>query len=106
METFCIIHINDHETSPVCHVKDKTAAIREVWDKCVDVFPVFYNPGHHVIVEECFVPFRCRCPFQQYMPNKPAKYGIKIWIACYFKSSYAWNMQGYTGTPHHRVPKK
>jgi len=31
------------------------------------------------------------------MLNKPAKYGIKIWAACDAKSSYAWNMQVYTG---------
>uniref|UniRef100_A0A671U995 PiggyBac transposable element-derived protein domain-containing protein n=1 Tax=Sparus aurata TaxID=8175 RepID=A0A671U995_SPAAU len=33
------------------------------------------------------------------MPNKPARYGIKIWVACDSKSSYAWKMQVYTGKP-------
>lgn len=33
------------------------------------------------------------------MPSKPARYGIKIWVACDSKSSYAWNMQVYTGKP-------
>ncbi|KRY18383.1 hypothetical protein T12_5157 [Trichinella patagoniensis] len=33
------------------------------------------------------------------MPKKPAKYGIKFWVACCSKSSYAWNMQIYTGKP-------
>ncbi|KAF3706946.1 PiggyBac transposable element-derived protein 4 [Channa argus] len=31
------------------------------------------------------------------MPSKPSKYGIKILAACDAKSSYAWNMQVYTG---------
>ncbi|KAJ4948098.1 hypothetical protein JOQ06_019638 [Pogonophryne albipinna] len=31
------------------------------------------------------------------MPSKPAKYGIKSWVACDARSSYAWNMQVYTG---------
>ena len=31
------------------------------------------------------------------MPSKPAKYGIKSWVACDAKSSYAWKMQVYTG---------
>ncbi|GLD56424.1 piggyBac transposable element-derived protein 4-like protein [Lates japonicus] len=26
------------------------------------------------------VPFRSHCKFQQYMPSKPAKYGLKIWV--------------------------
>ncbi|KAE8277045.1 hypothetical protein D5F01_LYC25192 [Larimichthys crocea] len=31
------------------------------------------------------------------MPNKPARYGIKSWVACDARSSYAWKMQLYTG---------
>lgn len=50
-----------------------------------------------VAVDEYLVPFRGYCPFQQCMPNKPAKYGIEIWAACDAKSSYAWIMQVYTG---------
>ncbi|KAJ8395758.1 hypothetical protein AAFF_G00029950 [Aldrovandia affinis] len=33
------------------------------------------------------------------MPSKPAKYGIKIWAACDANSSYALNLQVYTGKP-------
>ncbi|KRX60082.1 hypothetical protein T09_9425 [Trichinella sp. T9] len=32
-----------------------------------------------------------------YIPKKPAKYGIKVWTLCDAKTSYAWNMQIYTG---------
>ncbi|CAI5673924.1 unnamed protein product [Oreochromis niloticus] len=35
----------------------------------------------------------------EYMPSKPARYGIKIWVACDAHSSYAWKMQVYTGKP-------
>ncbi|KRX32603.1 hypothetical protein T09_5874 [Trichinella sp. T9] len=40
------------------------------------------------------------------MPKKPAKYGIKFWVACCSKSSYAWNMQIYTGKPSSGTRKK
>ena len=33
------------------------------------------------------------------MPSKPAKNGIKSWVACDAKSSYAWKIQVYTGKP-------
>ncbi|XP_034048225.1 piggyBac transposable element-derived protein 1-like [Thalassophryne amazonica] len=36
----------------------------------------------------------------------PAKYGIKIWAACDATSSYAWNLQVYTGKPDGGVPEK
>ncbi|XP_047194926.1 uncharacterized protein LOC118102965 [Hippoglossus stenolepis] len=46
-----------------------------------------------------------RCPFRQYMPSKPAKYGIKSWVACDAKSSYAWKMQVYTES-RRRTPER
>ncbi len=45
----------------------------------VQQLPFLYDPGPHITVGECLVPFRGR--FRQYMPSKPAKYGIKIWAA-------------------------
>ncbi|XP_052337123.1 piggyBac transposable element-derived protein 4-like [Oncorhynchus keta] len=84
---------------PARHAIDKLAAIREVWEKWVERLPYRYNPGPEVTVDEQLVLFRGRCPFCQYMPSKPAKYGIKIWVACDAQSSYAWKMQVYTGKP-------
>ncbi|KAK0149744.1 PiggyBac transposable element-derived protein 4 [Merluccius polli] len=40
------------------------------------------------------------------MPSKAAKYGIKSWMACDAKSSYAWKMQVYTGKPTRGGPEK
>ncbi|XP_052423852.1 titin homolog isoform X1 [Carassius gibelio] len=76
---------------------DKLAPVRNIWNKWVQRLPFLYNPGPNVTVDECLVRFRGRCPFKQYMPSKPGKYGIKIWAACDSRSSYAWNLQIYTG---------
>nr|XP_046157307.1 piggyBac transposable element-derived protein 4-like [Oncorhynchus gorbuscha]XP_046157308.1 piggyBac transposable element-derived protein 4-like [Oncorhynchus gorbuscha] len=40
------------------------------------------------------------------MPSKPAKYGIKIWVACDTQCSYAWKMQVYTGKLTSEGPEK
>jgi hypothetical protein len=61
--------------------------------------PLIYNPSPDITVDECLVAFREHCPFKQYMPSKPSKYGIKIWAACDARKSYAWNMQVHTGIP-------
>nr|XP_046255654.1 piggyBac transposable element-derived protein 4-like [Scatophagus argus] len=92
-----VIRFDNRDTRAGRRERDKLAAIRDVWDKWVEILPLLYNPGPHVTVDERLVPFRGRCPFRQYLPNKPGKYGIKIWAACDAKSSYAWNMQVYTG---------
>ncbi|KAM9323738.1 piggyBac transposable element-derived protein 4-like [Gastrophryne carolinensis] len=85
---------------------DKLAPIRDVWEKWVQLLPLMFNPGPEVTVDERFLPFRGKCPFRQYMPSKPGKYGIKIWAACDAKTSYAWNLQIYTGKSASGIPEK
>ncbi|KAL3967747.1 aryl hydrocarbon receptor [Sarotherodon galilaeus] len=91
------IRFDNRDTRPVRWRNDKLAAIRNIWDWCG--VPTTYNPGPEVTVDERLVPFRDRCSFKVYNPGKPGKCGIKIWLACDTRSSYAWNMQAYMGKP-------
>ncbi|KRZ12308.1 PiggyBac transposable element-derived protein 4 [Trichinella zimbabwensis] len=92
-----IIRFDDRETRSHRREKDPLAAIRDIWDDWVARLPMMCNPGAYVTADERLIPFKGRCPFRQYMPKKPAKYGIKVWTLCDAKTSYAWNMQIYTG---------
>ncbi|XP_034562753.1 piggyBac transposable element-derived protein 4-like [Notolabrus celidotus] len=76
---------------------DKFAPIRALWDKWTERLPMLFNPGWDVCVDEQLVAFKGRCSFRQYMPMKPAKYGLKIRTLCDVATSYAWRMQPYTG---------
>ncbi|XP_047197199.1 piggyBac transposable element-derived protein 4-like [Hippoglossus stenolepis] len=98
-----LLRFDDRKTR---RATDKLAAVREVWHAWVARLPRLYNPGPKVTVDEQLVPFRGRCPFRQYMPSKPAKYGIKSWVACDAKSSYAWKMQVYTRKPSGGRPER
>ncbi|XP_071745607.1 piggyBac transposable element-derived protein 4-like [Lepeophtheirus salmonis] len=40
------------------------------------------------------------------MPSKLARYGVKFWVACDAKSSYAWKIQVYTGKLADGHPEK
>lgn len=77
--------------------RDKLAPIRILWDKWENNLRKMYNPSEFVTVDEQLVPYRGRCPFKQFIPSKPAKYGLKIWALCDASSSYAWRLQVYTG---------
>ncbi|XP_038568008.1 piggyBac transposable element-derived protein 3-like [Micropterus salmoides] len=88
---------DDRQTRPAPHKQDKLAAFRTIWEKWKYRLPLLFNPGSDVCVDDQLVPFKGRCVFRQYMPRKPAKYGIKIWVACDVLTSYAWKMQIYTG---------
>lgn len=94
-----LLRFVDKDTRDYRRAGDKLSPIRDVWDKWVSLLSLMYDPGTDVTVDERLVPFRGRCPFKQYIPSKSGKYGIKIWAACDARSSYAWNMQVYTGKP-------
>ena len=101
-----IIHFDNREDRPARRQRDKLASIKTVWDKWVQRLSLFYNPEPNVIIDEQLMSFRGRCPFRQYIPFKPAKYGTQIWAACDATSSYAWNLQVYTGKPDGGHPEK
>ncbi|XP_005947474.1 piggyBac transposable element-derived protein 4 [Haplochromis burtoni] len=91
------IRFDDKLARPRCFRNDKLAAFRVLWEKWVARLPLLFNPGVDVCVDEQMVGFKGRCGFRQYMPKKPAKYGIKIWVICDVATSYAWKMEIYTG---------
>ena len=59
--------------------------------------PKFYIPGPDFCVDEQLLAFRGRCGFRQYIPSKPAKYGIKIWWCCDSQTCYLLNGEVYLG---------
>lgn len=70
-------------------VREKLAPIRNIYEKWNQNLKFVHKPGKNITIDEQLVPYRGRCPFRQYIPSKPAKYGIKIWVLCDSKSWYA-----------------
>jgi hypothetical protein len=56
-----------------------------------------FIPYAYVTVDETLVPFRGRCNFKQFMPSKPAKYGLKFWCLCDAATAYCIRMRPYLG---------
>ena len=56
-----------------------------------------YTAGPVVTVDEMLAPFRGRVPFRMYIPSKPAKYGLKIFMVNDVSSQYALNTIPYLG---------
>lgn len=77
---------------------DKLAAIRGVFEKFVSNCQQAYTPGEFLTIDEKLESFRGRCAFRQYIPNKPAKYGIKIQAMVDSRTFYVLNMEVYAGT--------
>lgn len=65
-----------------------------------------YNPGDVVTVDEQLIPYRGKCLIKQFIPSKPARYGIKVWAVCDSKSAFIWNTQIYCGKAPNTKPEK
>lgn len=57
-----------------------------------------YIPDVDVTIDEQLKAFRGRCKFRQYMPSKPAKYGLKFWWLNESKTGYPLRCAIYTGS--------
>ena len=48
-------------------------------------------------VDEAMIPFKERLHFRRYMPQKPVKFGIKVWELCDSETGYCSSFEVYTG---------
>lgn len=76
---------------------DKLAPIRWLFEEFVSNCKTNYIIGEYATIDEMLEAFRGRCSFRQYMKNKPARYGIKIFSLADACSYYTLNMEIYVG---------
>ena len=76
---------------------DKLAPIRSVLEKFINNCKDSYSPGEFLTIDEKLEPFKGRCSFIQYIPSKPARYGLKIFVLADAKTFYACNLDVYCG---------
>jgi len=77
--------------------EDKAAPIADIWTMLNANLSKMYKPDECLTVDEQLYPYRGRTRFTQYMPSKPAKYGIKVWWICDSKNAYPLRGLIYTG---------
>ncbi|XP_014784704.1 piggyBac transposable element-derived protein 4-like [Octopus bimaculoides] len=71
--------------------------VRPVIDLLLNSYKTVYLPGKNLSVDEAMIGYKGRVHFQQYMPAKPTKWGIKIWDVCESDTGYCVNFDVYTG---------
>lgn len=83
---------------------DKLAQIRPILDPFVNNCKNSYYLSELVTFGELLVPFRGKCSFNRYVPNKAARYGIKLSVLCDVRSHYIGNLEVFCGTQNRRGP--
>jgi hypothetical protein len=69
--------------------------VRPLLQELTDKFQQTYYPEEEVTVDEGMCPFRGRVSFRVYMPQKPNKYGMKLFILAESRTGYIWNFDVY-----------
>lgn len=91
------LRFDDKETRLERLVSDKFALMSFVWNNFIENCKKCYNPGANLTVDEQLFPMKTRCPFTQFMKDKPDKFGVKFFLAVDVDSKYILNGFPYTG---------
>lgn len=76
---------------------DRLAPIRDLFENFKNNCIQHYSVSEFVTIDQKLEGFRGRCSFRQYMPNKPAKYGLKMFAMVDAKTFYTANLEVYVG---------
>lgn len=61
---------------------DKLWRVRPVLDSVLERCKVAFNPRKNQSIDEAMIPYKGRFSAKQYVPSKPVKWGIKVWMRC------------------------
>ena len=59
---------------------DRLEKVRPIINHFSANFAKIYNPGKNVTIDEAMIKFQGRSSLKQFMPQKPIKRGIKVWV--------------------------
>ena len=76
---------------------DPMVHIRALWDEVIQNCRNNFIAGPVVTVDEMLTPFRGHCHWRMYIPNKPAKYGLKLFMLNDSRTGYCLNSIPYLG---------
>ncbi|XP_033729312.1 piggyBac transposable element-derived protein 4-like [Pecten maximus] len=94
----------------VLHLADNTASVprgqpgysplQKLGDPYKEILSNFqrcYNPSKNIAIDEGMIPWRGKLHFRVYSPDKPIKYGLKVYMLCDSDNGYCSRMELYTG---------
>ncbi|KAK3747127.1 hypothetical protein QZH41_004407 [Actinostola sp. cb2023] len=76
---------------------DRLFKIRPIMNCVLENVQKVYQPSQNISINEGMIGFKGRLAFRQYMPAKPTKYGIKVWMAADAKNGFVANFDVYLG---------
>ena len=88
---------NDHLAPRGDPSYDRLGKVRPLIEHLSERFEDVYKPTQNVAVDEAMIKFQGRSSLKQYMPMKPVKWGIKVWVLGDSSNGYFSKFKVYTG---------
>ncbi|XP_063041039.1 piggyBac transposable element-derived protein 4-like [Engraulis encrasicolus] len=76
---------------------DRIFKVRPIIDIVIPKFSAVYGPRKQLSLDEMTIAFKGRSTLKLYNPNKPDKYGYKVFVLSEAKSGYVLEWSMYTG---------
>ncbi|XP_021342234.1 piggyBac transposable element-derived protein 4-like [Mizuhopecten yessoensis] len=102
------IHLSNNETALPRgdEAYDPVYKVRPIYDVLSQKFRTVYIPEENISIDEGMVTWKGRLSFRQYLPNKPDKFGMKLYILCESTSGYMCDLDIYTGKDYDPNPDR
>ena len=84
------LHVSQRASEPTGQNHDKFYKIWPVLEMVQESFRAHYNPGKNQTVDKAI-------SYVQFLPTKPIKHGIKVWMRCDSESAYLQDFDVYLG---------
>ncbi|CAC5388466.1 unnamed protein product [Mytilus coruscus] len=93
------LHFSDHVNEPRQGEQNFNPLykIKPFVNQLNNKFGLEYVPKRNVTIDECMVPFKGRSLLKQYIPSKPHKWGVKVWMLAESDNSYIQYIDVYPG---------
>ncbi|XP_037042056.1 piggyBac transposable element-derived protein 4-like [Bradysia coprophila] len=93
------LHCNDNKVQPPKSDPnyDKLHKVKPLLESLNENVRKVYQPSAVVTIDESMIPFKGRYTLKQYMPNKPIKWGYKVWCLCDSYTGFVIAFFVYTG---------
>uniref|UniRef100_A0A1B6M803 PiggyBac transposable element-derived protein domain-containing protein n=1 Tax=Graphocephala atropunctata TaxID=36148 RepID=A0A1B6M803_9HEMI len=89
------LRFDDRNTRAARKRIDNLAPIRELFERFVTKCDEAYSISEYATIDEMLEAFRGHCKFRVYIPNKPAKYGLKVYALVDARTFYTSKMEVY-----------